>query len=204
MGCQTDIAKTITKKQADYVLAVKGNQGTLHEDIQDFFTDAYQAAFKNVEYDYYEDVDAGHGRIEQRQCWTVDAKKYRSQLCTFKHWHKLNSIIMIKTTRQLKNKTTHDTRYYISSAKRSAQIFGSAVRQHWGVENSLHWTLDVTFREDECRIRKGASPENLAIIRYLVHNMIRKNTSIEASVKRKRAMAGLDDSVRHQLMHFDL
>lgn len=200
MGCQTDIAKIITKKEADYILALKGNQGNLYKDANNFFEDALANNFKNVEYDFYEDFDAGHGRVETRQCWIIDLQKYKGCFSNLDKWKNLKKIVMIKTKREMKNKTTADTRFYITSRDSDAKFFCESIRKHWEVENSLHWTLDVSMKEDASRIRAEASPENYAIIRHIALNVIRYDKSAKASVKRKMSMASLDDEFRFTLL----
>lgn len=200
MGCQKDIAEQIVKQGGDYLLALKGNQGSLHEEVQSFLTVAKSADFKNVEYDFHEDVEAGHGRVEVRRAYTIDFKKYQKHLPSGSKWKKLTTLVMVETTREGRDFKTQDRRFYISSSDASAKLLLNASRKHWGVENSLHWTLDVTFREDESRIRKEAAPENYAIFRHIALNIIRRNTSIDASVKRKRHMAALNDDVRTTLI----
>lgn len=200
MGCQKDIAEQIVKQKGDYLLALKGNQGKLHEEVQTFFLTAKETGFKNMEYDFLKDIDAGHGRIETRHAYAIDFSKYKKHLPSGCQWKKLTSVVMIETIRKGRDFKTQDTRFYISSAVASAKAQLDAARKHWGIENSLHWTLDVTFREDESRIRKDAAPENYAIFRHIALNIIRKNTSIDASVKRKRQMAALDDNIRSTLI----
>lgn len=200
MGCQKDIAEKIIKQKGNYLLALKGNQGNLHEEVSSFLITAKNDNFKNVEHDFYEDIDAGHGRIEVRRAYAIDFKKYKKHLPSGSQWKKLTSVIMVETTREARDFKTKDRRFYISSCDASAEDLLNAARKHWGVENSLHWTLDVTFREDESRIRKDASPENYAIFRHIALNIIRKDTSIGASVKRKRHMAALNDDVRSTLI----
>lgn len=199
MGCQTNIANTIVKKKADYVLALKGNQGNLHEEVKTFFEIALNENRFNFDHDYYEEHDAGHGRIEYRQCWVIkpETQWFPSAL----KWPSLKSIAMVITRRDCADKVTQECRYFISSLETpSAHKMLNTVRQHWSVENALHWTLDVTFREDESRIRKEASPENLAIMRHIALNLIKRDSSTIASVKRKRLMAALNDQVRNNII----
>lgn len=200
MGCQHAIASKIIDKKADYILALKGNQGLLHQDVRDFFTQALQTDFKDIAHDFHEECDAGHGRIESRRCWVIDPKEQADCFSKLDKWRNLQRIVMIKTMREMKSSTTEDARFYITSCAESAQFFMEAVRKHWQVENALHWTLDVTFREDASRIRAGASPENYAMIRHIALNIVRSYKKIQASVKRKLHMAALDDNFRSELI----
>lgn len=200
MGCQKDIAAQIIKQKGDYLLALKGNQGHSHEEVKSFFEMGKTSDFKNIAYDSHQEMDAGHGRIETRTAYTLDFNPYKKHMPSGGQWKQLKKLVMIESIREGHNFKTQDTRFYITSSDASAEKLLNATRKHWGVENSLHWTLDVTFREDESRIRKEASPENYAIFRHIALNIIRKNTSINASVKRKRHMAALDDKVRTTLI----
>jgi predicted transposase YbfD/YdcC len=198
MGCQTAIAEQIVKHKADYVLALKGNQGQLHDEVKEFFTIAKVENFKNVAVQYHDEHDKGHGRIEHRQCWVLDANSMHFPSAA--KWKNLKQVVMIKSQRKLGNKKTEDTRYYITSLNAGPEKLLHAVRQHWQVENALHWTLDVTFREDESRIRKEAAPENYAVFRHIALNLLKADTSRKASIKRKRLMASIDDDFRENLI----
>jgi predicted transposase YbfD/YdcC len=198
MGCQRAIAEKIIKHKADYVLALKGNQGHLHQEVKDFFEIAHAHDFKHVPHEYHEEYDTGHGRIEYRQCWTLSPPI--NHLTTIERWAGLKSIVMIKSRRELSDKVTEDTRFYISSLMPDAKKTLHAVRAHWGIENSLHWVLDVTFNEDDSRIRMDAAPENFAIMRHIALNLIKSDTSVKASVKRKLNMAALSDDFRETLV----
>jgi predicted transposase YbfD/YdcC len=200
MGCQTKIATDIVKKGADYILALKGNQGTLHDDVTGFFAKAIESDFKNIQHDFHTEYDAGHGRVETRSCWVLDPFLHGDCFSNLEKWDKLKRIIMVKSKRELKDKTTEDTRFYITSCVSGAQDALNAVRKHWQVENTLHWTLDVTFNEDSSRIRKESSPENYAMIRHIALNILRSYKSMKASVKRKLNMAALDDDFRTKLI----
>lgn len=201
MGCQTEIAKKIIKKKADYILALKGNQEKLFEDVSYYFSTALANSFKNIEYNFHEDVDYGHGRIETRQCWVIDSNKYKGCFSNVEKWVNLQRIIMIRTKRETKDTITEDTRFYITSHNADAKFFSEAVRKHWQVENSLHWTLDVSMNEDASRIRIEASPENYATIRHIALNVLRSDKTTKASVKRKMNMAALDDNFRSTLVN---
>jgi predicted transposase YbfD/YdcC len=200
MGCQHAIASKIVEKKANYLLALKGNQGHLHQDVVRFFTEALGSAFKNIAHDFYEECDAGHGRIELRQCWVINPYDQAGCFSGLDKWRSLKKIVMLKTRREMKEQTTEDTRFYITSHAGTARFFMEAVRKHWQVENALHWTLDVTLNEDASRIRVGSSPENYAMIRHIALNIVRSYTKIKASVKRKLTMAALDDNFRFELI----
>ena len=198
IGCQTEIAKKIISKKADYVLALKGNQGKLHEETKDYFEAGISGNWKHMQVDYYEDYDAGHSRIEYRQCWAIT--RLAADIPSCKKWPGLKSMVMVKSRREMKDKITEDTRFYMTSLDRNAKKTLDAVRQHWAIENSLHWTLDVSFREDECRIRKEAAPENFAIMRHIALNLLKSDATVNASVKRKKLMAALDDDLREAII----
>ena len=200
MGCEEAIVEKIVQKKADYVLALKGNQGHLHEDVKQFFEMAQKANFLNISHDFYDEHDAGHGRVEYRKCWVFAPHQYKESFRNLDKWKKLEKIIVVQTQRDLGEKVTHETRFFIASCQPSAKQAMNIVRAHWQIENCLHWTLDMTFAEDYSRIRTEASPENLAIIRHITLNMLRKDTSRKASVKRKRAIAALDDNFRSTLI----
>lgn len=200
MGCQKAIAEQIIKQKGDYLLALKGNQSNLHEEVKSLFMTAQESDFKNLKHEYYEDIDSGHGRVEVRRAYVLDFNKYRKHIPSGDKWKKLTNIVMIESLREGRDFKTKDMRFYITSCNESAEKLLNTARKHWAIENSLHWTLDVTFREDESRIRKEAAPENYAIFRHIALNIIRKNKSIDASVNRKRHMAALDDNVRTTLI----
>lgn len=191
MGCQKDISKTIMEKGADYVFSLKGNQGSLHGNVGLFFQDQKRNGFKDASFDYHQSTDGDHGKIEVRRYWTTSDIDW---LEGKEHWPGLKTICMVERQRQLDEKTTNETSYYIGSIANSAKDFAHAVRSHWSIENSLHWVLDVTFREDESRVRKGNGPENFAVLRHIAINMIKRETSLKKrSIKAKRLRAGWDN-----------
>ncbi len=200
MGCQKEIAKQIINKKSDYLLALKGNQGHLHDDVKDFFYKGLEDDFKGISHDYYIDIDKGHGRIEQRECWVVEIKNHEGCFSNAEKWKNLTSIIMIRSTRLDKGKESKQTRFYISSINANAERLLAGTRKHWGIENNLHWVLDLTFKEDESRIRKDLSSENFAVIRHIAYNLIKKDHSSKGSVRSKRERAAFDDDYRDTLL----
>ncbi|GAB6910182.1 putative H repeat-associated protein [Desulfosarcina cetonica] len=191
MGCQKRICETIIEKEADYVLSLKGNHGHLHDDVQAYFQDFKQNEFKNAVFDYHETIDGEHGRIEIRKYWTSSDISW---LQGKENWRNLETICMVERERQFVDRTENETSYYIGSLASNAEKYSNATRSHWGVENSLHWVLDVSFNEDGSRIRKGNAPDNFAVLRHIALNLIKKETSLKKSIKCKRLRAGWDDN----------
>jgi predicted transposase YbfD/YdcC len=189
--CQTETVETIVSKGADYVLPVKENQPRLLEALQGLFDDP--AEMRWVECDYHRTEDRGHGRVEIRECWSTSDPEYLNYIGTLAEWRGLQSIVMIQTERQLGDQTTVSRRYFISSLKSDAERLLQAVRGHWGIENKVHWVLDIAFREDDCRIRKGYGAENFAVLRHIALNLLRRETSAKRSIKGKRMKAALDE-----------
>ncbi len=187
MGCQKAIATRIRVKGADYILALKGNQETLFTDVQELFHSLLTDISADRAFDYHEMSDHTHGRREIRRYWTVDLL---DRLSPKDQWDDLRSVGMVETERTLRGETTREQHYYLLSMPSNAEVFGNAVRSHWGIENSVHWVLDVTFREDESRIRMGHGPENFAILRHIALNLLREETSFKGSIKTKRLKCG--------------
>jgi predicted transposase YbfD/YdcC len=190
MGCQTEITQTIIDQGGDYVLALKGNQGSLHREGQGLIAYAQQTNFQDIAHDFHATVEKGHGRIEARRHWIISEPEFIAYLNPDGAWAGFKSIGMVEAERQIGDDTTCETRYYISSLSGNAQEFGQAVRAHWGIENSVHWVLDIAFREDESRVRKGNGAQNLAILRHIALNLLRQEKSAKCGVKAKRLKAG--------------
>ena len=190
MGCQRAIAGKIRSKGADYLLAVKGNQGTLHEDIQ-LFLDHLSLQQKLPEAaDYHETLDKGHGRLEIRRCWISTDIQWLEQR---KDWKDLGMIGVVESERHEDSGKSIERRYFIASLTCDAMTFMSAVRAHWSVENNLHWQLDISFREDECRIRKGHGAENMAIFRHIALSLLAQEKTEKLGMKNKRITAAADN-----------
>jgi len=192
MGCQTNIAEKIIEAGADYVLAVKENQGNLYRDIEYLFEAAQKASFQHVPHDHIRTVTK-HGRIEVRQCWCISNSDYIEYLQNHQAWKGLNTIAMVDTEYRRGDQITRQRRYYISSLQENAEQILHAVRTHWQVENSLNWVLDVAFREDDSRIRKEAGPQNMAILRRLALNLLKRESSVKRGIQGKRFLAGWDN-----------
>ena len=193
MGCQREIAQQIIDNGADYVLAVKKNQGRLYEDIRDSFDCGHRSGFEDVEHDYYEVVNKGHGRIETRRCWIISADEELNYVDEHKLWRELSSVVMVTSQREVRDQVSEETRYYISSLRRSARRLLEATRTHWGIENCVHWVLDVAFDEDRSRVRKDHAPQNLAIIRHIALNLLKHETTSKGGFKARRKRAGWDE-----------
>jgi predicted transposase YbfD/YdcC len=193
LGCQTEIAATAIEGEGDYVLPVKNNQKTLRQDVESLFDYAHEEGFENVEHNFHKTVDGGHGRIEIRRTWTISDPEFIDWLDPRDRWEGLESIGMVEGERRVDGKTEQQTRYYISSLSGKAEEFAYAVRSHWGIENCVHWVLDIAFREDESRVRKGHGAENLAILRRLALNLLRQETTATCGTKNKRLKAAWDE-----------
>jgi len=195
MGTQTKIAKTVIERGGDYILALKENQKNLCKDVALFFADNKTSDSKAV--NSHEWVDTGHGRIEIRRCRVTSDINW---LCGKENWAGIKTICMIERERYIGETVTKETAYYIASISDDAELFNRAVRSHWGVENSLHWVLDMTFREDESRIRKGNAPDNFAIIRHIALNFIKNEKSAKISVRAKRKKSAWDNAYLEKIL----
>ena len=195
MGTQKNITAKIKERKADYVLALKGNQGTLHDDVADFFDDPVLSAGCPA----HMSTSVGHGRVEERVCRTVDVRSWLTE--RHPDWAGLTSIAEVTATRTDKKtgEISTETRYYISSLPPDPVVIATACRSHWSIENNLHWQLDVTFREDACRTRKDHAPLNFAIIRHAALNMLKRDPS-KMSLKRKRLKAAVNKEFRKTLL----
>ena len=186
MGCQKEIVRCLREAGADYVLAVKGNQPTLHQAIIDYFDALEEHEAAGVAFQHKETVDEKRGRIEQRLYWTVPAPP---ELTASGEWADLSSIGMVISVRTENGKTSCETRYYIMSSDSDVEDFSRVVRAHWSIENSLHWRLDVVFREDESRMRTGHSARVFTMFRKIALNLLTQERSTKRSVRAKRKQA---------------
>ena len=193
MGCQRAIAEKIIDQGADYIMGLKGNQGTAHKEVEEFFTEAHARDFKDVEHTFHETVDGSdHGRLEVRRAWASHEIGWFADL---PKWRGLRSIIMIESERTVGHaETSIERRYYWSSHVLDAQTFAAMIRGHWGIENQLHWCLDVGFREDESRIRTDHGPENLALLRKVAMNLAKSERTRKKGIQAKRKRAAWDDA----------
>lgn len=199
IGCQKKIAQAIRDEKADYLLHVKENQGNLLQDLQDWFAYADQVNFLNMNHDYHQTINKDHGRIETRRCWVVSDPLAFEYIRHHQGWADLQSIVRIDRQRRFPDHVEQETAYYISSLLPVASLILDASRQHWSVENSLHWTLDVTFREDDSRIRNDNAAQNMTLLRRLALTVIKQDPS-KGSLRQKRYRAALDDSFLLQLL----
>jgi predicted transposase YbfD/YdcC len=189
MGCQRAIAQKIMDKKADYILALKGNQGTLREDIDLFVAEQKARDFKDTVVSRAKTIDGDHGRIESRAITVIHDTDWLQE----RHaWPGLKSVIMVESTREMADKTERETRFYITSLVLLANQIAPLVRDHWAVENSLHWVMDMVFRDDECRLRTDHAPANFTTLKHMALNLIRRARTKD-SIRLRRKVAAWDD-----------
>lgn len=199
MGCQTEIVAAIVEQGGDYVLALKGNQGTLHREVEAAFAQARATQFRGIAHATYQTIEKGHGRIEERRWWTLHDPEYLAYLNPTGAWRRLQSVAMVERERTIGEVVTRETHYYLASVAEAATV-GRAVRLHWGIENQVHWVLDIAFREDESRVREGHSAHNFAILRHIALNLLRQDRTTKLGVKAKRLKAGWDEPYLRQIL----
>ncbi|HUV66487.1 MAG TPA: ISAs1 family transposase [Sedimentisphaerales bacterium] len=197
MGCQTEIARQIVEAKADYCLAVKGNQPTLHQGIVDFFNDHLEDDFARAKARRFHSEERGHGREEVRDYFICPVPQ---DLPDRSRWAGLKAIGIAVSNTQRDGKDCNEARYYILSKYLSGRRFAEAVRKHWGIENSLHWQLDVTFREDDSRIRKGHADANFGILRRAALALLKNEPTAKVGIKNKRLNAGWDDDYLQKVL----
>ena len=193
MGCQKEIAKAIVEKDADFILALKRNQPQLYDDAEEMFEQSRRSGFTDLGYHFCETVEKGHGRIEKRRCWAVSEPEHLGYMDERGEWAELRSLAMIESERTENGETSTQTRYYISSLPDDARKLLSGVRTHWGIENSVHWVLDVAFGEDDSRARTGHAAENFSVLRRMALNMLKSETTSQGGVAARRKRAGWDE-----------
>lgn len=203
MGTQKDIARQIRQAQGDYILALKGNQGHLYQTAQQQF-ECYQHTpeTSHLQPDYVRHLESSHHRLQKREVWVFRADSIFSET-TCRQWSGLQSVVVVRSQRRLGNRTTHETRFFLSSRVSDAHAFARYIRSHWGIENSLHWCLDVVFAEDASRIRRGHAPRNFSLLRRLALNLLRQHPS-QKSLKMKRYRAALDDNFLLEVLSHSL
>lgn len=197
MGCQKEIATTITEQGADYVLALKDNHPTLSEAVTLFLNDARDTGFADIAHAYHETVDGDHGRIETRRYWITSEIEW---LGAKGSWSNLHSVGMVEARRDVGDTVQVETRYFLTSLPAQGVRFAQAVRQHWGIENSLHWVLDVSFDEDACRIRKDKGAQTFAVLRHIALNLLRREPHHKRGIKARRKRAGWDRAYLFQVL----
>ena len=193
MGCQTAIADLIVAGGGDYLLSLKGNQSNLHDDVMLLFDDLAASKFTAYASDQARTIDKNHGRIEVRQCWTINYPTLVGSLRGAHNWRKLTTFVKVRAERYVGDKHSVEDRYFLASYQETAAHFLQHVRAHWGIENALHWVLDIAFREDESRIRKGNGPQNFAVLRHIALNLLKQNTDSTLGIKNRRLRAGWDN-----------
>lgn len=196
MGCQREIAAKIVDKKADYLLALKGNQTNLHADVALFVAEQEANGFKHAKTTRHQTVDGDHGRIETRLTTVIEDLDW---LQDRHHWPGLKTVVMVESTRETDDKTQNETRLYISSLMQPAEQLAAIVRSHWAVENSLHWVMDMVFRDDECRLRTDHAPANFTTLKHIAHNLIRRAPGKE-SLRLRRKVAAWDDDFLERLI----
>ncbi len=192
MGCQKEVAKTIIERGADYALALKSNQRQLYEDVTEMFDGAVRTGSCDLDSDWYETVEKGRGRVETRRCRVVSDPAHIEYPNEDGAWPKLASVAMVESERRVDRKSSRQTRYFISSLPGDVSRLLEAVRGHRGIENSVHWVLDVSFGEDESRVRRGNSAEIFAAKRRMALNMLKQEKSLRVGIAAKRKRAGWD------------
>jgi predicted transposase YbfD/YdcC len=202
MGCQREIAKKIVDRGADYIMGLKGNQGTAHDAVEGFFDDARANEFRDVQHTFHQTVDGSeHGRLEVRRIWSSQQLDWFADRAK---WKRLQSLIMVESERTVGAETSTERRYYWSSHAADAEIFAAMIRGHWSIENQLHWSLDMAFGEDQSRIRTGHATQNIALLRKITMNLAKNERSHKAGIKAKMKRAGWEDDYLLKLLRVGL
>lgn len=199
-GCQKEIAALIIDQGGDYVLSVKGNQESLHAEVVNFFQQAIQLKPIEAGCDYYCNEETSRNRIEKREVWATKDLEWLPQKSD---WRGLKSLACLKSTRTIKGIKTVQFNYYISSLLDNAQKIGYAIRSHWAIENKLHWQLDVSYREDACKICKDHGAENFSVLRRATLNLLKADKKTKAGIKNKRSKAGWNKQYMLEILSID-
>ena len=197
LHCQRSIAREIIEADADHVLALKGNQGTAHDEVRAFLDDAILRKARGLA--THGTVEKGHGRIETRTCWQSDDIAWFADRAG---WTGLRSVGVVESTREIGDKVSTERRYFLSSLPLDAALFAKAVRGHWAIENQCHWVLDVVFQEDQSRARSGHASANLGLLRRLAPDLLKKDASLNRGIHRKQLLAAIDPHYLAQLLGF--
>ena len=189
MGCHPEMAEQIVDRDGEYVLALKENQEHLYADVVQLFDDLQASQYQAYAFDYQKTVNKGHGRIEIRECWTISDPEVLRHLRGFTNWKKLTTVSRIRSQRWIGEEKSSQDRYHLASITGAKRVL-SSVRSHWGIENELHWVLDMAFDEDRCRVRKEHGPENLATLRHIALNLLKQENTCKRGIQGKRLLAG--------------
>ena len=200
IDCQKDLAQRIRSQPADDVLTVKENQPTLRVALEETFSVEREAQFEGCPHTAHRTVNGGHGRIEIRRGWAWGAPEYLQYVDPEGHWPDLRSLLLVEAERRMEGRVSTETCYFISSHPPKARHLLATVRAHGGIENGLHWILDVVFREDESRVRTGHAPRNLCLLRRMALNLLRQDTTVQAGVAIRRRKAGRNLAYMEQVL----
>lgn len=201
-GFQKNNANIIIEQGGGYLFSLKGSQGNLHDDVIFLFDRTHKNAFKGIDSDYAKTVSQGHGRIEIRECWIIDDQKEIEFIRKIEKWNKLQIIIMIRSEWQTDKETTVNDQYFISSKSSDAQTLLKAKRSHWLVENDLHWSLDVGFKEDDHQLR-GNGAANMAVVRHMALNLLKQEKTAKCGMSGKRRKAGWNTKYLERVLQLD-
>jgi predicted transposase YbfD/YdcC len=199
LNCQKEIATKIIERGGDYVLSLKKNHPLLHQEVVDWFEWAQARQFRDVPSDFHQTMNKGHGRLETRRCWVIHDPRALQQMGYDTSWAGLQSVALVERTRHSQDKHQHELAYYLTSLGANARRLLNATRAHWSVENNFHWTMDVVFGEDATRVRMEEGAENMAIIRHIALNLLKRHP-LKRSISRKQLRAALDDAFLLELL----
>jgi predicted transposase YbfD/YdcC len=192
LHCQTETARQIVERGGDYVLPVKDNQPTLRQRLEETFAYEVPRGFKGVQHSTFQEKQKGHGRVDTRRYTVITDPTYLQEINADGRWWQLGSVIQVERTRELQGTVAQEAHYYIASLARPARVLASLIRGHWGIENGLHWRLDVVLREDHSRVRVDHGPENFAALRRFALNLLQRETTHKHGIQAKRLKAAWD------------